>query len=252
MRLRTSRSRIYPLHNFLPSLFGCMKLPKSWNDITIKNFVESYDILLDNTYDIIEKNLYLLSVLSGEPVSYFESLPISKLKEAVARVQFLNDLKSINTKLPVTFNLGNRIFDVTHDPRKLIGGQYIDLMNILSQCHSQKDINDQMHNLLAVICVPRRGLVFKGRYNGSRHKEVADLFYARLTMNIAYPVALFFCNLWEYLMPAIKTCLEEERNGMLMMAMKKCQTLLSEDGAGILRSMHSQMEAEINGNIFSR
>lgn len=213
-------------------LYLSMKLPSSWKEITIKNFVEAYDILLDTNYDIIDKNLHLLSALSGQPFSYYETLPLVKLKQAISQVQFMNDLKSIDTRLPLSFIIGKTVYDVVHDPSKLSGGQYIDLMNILSQCSTQKEINEHIHDLLAVICVPRRFIFFKGKYDGAQHKEVAELFYHKLTMNVAYPVALFFCKLWEHLTPTIKTYLESEKQEILEMAMKRCQTLLTQDGVG--------------------
>lgn len=194
--------------------------------------MEAYDILHDVNCDIIDKNLRLLSLLSGEPVNYFESLPFHKLKQAIAKVQFLNDLNSINCRLPLTFSIGKRIYDVVHHPAKLSSGQYIDLMNILSQCNTQKDINERMHDLLAVICIPRRCLFFKGKYNGALHKQTAELFYQRLTMDIAYPIALFFCRFWEHLIPAIKTCLESEKNELQEMMEKNGKTVLSSDGIG--------------------
>lgn len=209
-----------------------MNLPKGWKDITIKSFVEAYDILHDVNYDIIDKNLRLMAALSDEPVAYFEALPLSRLKQAIAKVQFLNDLSSINSPLPLTFSIGKCIYDVTHHPAKLSSGQYIDLMNILSQCSTQKEINERMHDLLAVICIPRRYLFFKGKYNGAKHRETAEIFYHRLTMNIAYPIALFFCRFWAHLIPVIKISLELEMNEIQEMMNQELKTISYSDGTG--------------------
>jgi hypothetical protein len=184
-----------------------MKLPKSWKEITIKQFVECQGILLDTNVDIIEREVMYLSTLSGETIDTIESLPLNKIKEYVKAMEFLKTLPEGKDweKLPKYFRLKGRTFYFDYDITKIRGGQYVDFMSFMKQ-----DTVSNMHNLLACVCVPSRFILFKGKYDGERHRETAQLFYERMTMDIAYPIVVFFCKVFQHLIPSIHSLVENQ------------------------------------------
>jgi hypothetical protein len=48
------------------------------------------------------------------------------------------------------------------------------------------------------------------KYNGDKHKEIADLFYNQMKISTAYPIMLFFCKYYEALVTNMLTYLGAE------------------------------------------
>jgi hypothetical protein len=186
-----------------------MKLPSSWKQITIKQYLEIDTIIKDTSLELVERYIQILAAISGQSTDYFESIPIRKLKEYIRKLDFLSHPEEIKTKIPSSFWLKGRRYSVSWRVTTLTGGQYIDL-NVFTK---DKDaITANLHNIMAVLCLPRKWWVFKSKYNGQQHKDRAALFYDNLSMAIAYPLAVFFCNLSVKLMPHIVLYLEEQES----------------------------------------
>lgn len=74
-----------------------MKVPYSFEDITLSQFMQLHENEIDKSIDKIEKDNKRLSILSGEPIEIIEDLSFGD------RQEFLNKTAYINTP-PNTYN----------------------------------------------------------------------------------------------------------------------------------------------------
>lgn len=179
----------------------------NYNQLTIKQFLNCKRIS-ELEADPIDKNVRLLSEITGKQVDEIESLPISELKEQLRKLGAIETLLP-ESKVKMKFKVKGQRFTCIWEQQKLTAAQYIDV------CHFTKNGGDmiyQIHNILAAICVKRTWYGKQLKYDGSQHKEVADLFYNHMTIEQAYPIMLFFCKFYEELEINIATYLLEEAN----------------------------------------
>lgn len=185
----------------------------NYNQLTIKQFLNCKRIS-ELEADPIDKNVRLLSEITGKQVDEIESLPISELKEQLRKLGAIETLLP-ESKVKMKFKVKGQRFTCIWEQQKLTAAQYIDV------CHFTKNGGDmiyQIHNILAAICVKRTWYGKQLKYDGSQHKEVADLFYNHMTIEQAYPIMLFFCKFYEELEINIATYLLEEANKLKLEA----------------------------------
>lgn len=197
-----------------------------WSKVTIRQFVELKDLKLEND---LETKITILSIITGKPEDYFYDMELSKLREYASGVSFINKVPS--EKIKYTFKIKGIKFVANTDIRSYKGSDYIDLMNY---CKDGSKINDNLHNILSVICKPYKWF----REVKMSKKEKADLFYEHLTIDIAYPIAVFFYRVWNSLIAHIQTSLEKERKQIQkkiwkMSLKSKRQKHLKTDGNGL-------------------
>jgi hypothetical protein len=168
--------------------------------------------------------------------------------ELIKELHFLSDLCPINRKWPKYFSLRGRIFKPLQRVEDLTGGQYADLSTF---CRNAEDIIPNLHKILAVLCLPVKWGRVK-EYDGRKHKELSEFFYRHLTIDIAYPMAFFFCKVWESLMPDIAQVLEKEAQSLTTMIREaktlNPQTLSSNISDGYTPSTSSPEGTYSNGS----
>src|SRR5438309_4627904 len=108
-----------------------LNLPSSWKDISLKFFSELDAIMKNNSADVVEKDLLLLSYLSGRSCEEILALSLKARNKCFRRIQFLGSLENIHLKAPEYFILKRKIFRLILNASELSGGQYIDLMTFL-------------------------------------------------------------------------------------------------------------------------
>jgi hypothetical protein len=156
--------------------------------------------------DPIDKNVRLLAEMSGKSVDEIESLPISELKEKLKHLANIEDLGEVG-KVRMKFKVKGKYFKVIWKTQDLTSGQYIDVSHFTKD---PQQIIYNIHNILAAICVPMKYGLIQQKYDGAKHKDIADLLYNHMTIAQAYPIMLFFCRYYEELDKAILTYLAEE------------------------------------------
>jgi hypothetical protein len=106
----------------------------------------------------------------------------------------------------------------------LTGGQYIDLMTFLK---NPEAINQNIHNVLAVIASPLKLGLFKTKYDGKKQAERAKFFHDNMPVSIAYPILVFFCNLSSHLTPAIAAYLNRDTMEKMSMVQHQVQDIMN-------------------------
>ena len=171
-------------------------LPKSWKEITLQKFSDLDLILKDEDLDASAKDLKILTLLIGKSEGEILALPFKTKHLLLKKMSFLYDLGSIQPKVHKYFSLKGKRFRFILNTTELSGGQYIDLMTFLKDPDA---LNQNIHNVLAVIASPMKFGILKTKYNGKKHEALARFFYENMSVAIAYPALVFFCKLSEHL-----------------------------------------------------
>lgn len=209
-----------------------MIAPSSWKEITIRQFIRVNEVIKAEYQDAVEQQVALIAAVTGRAEEEILHMDRSELMAWVKDLAFLQSGDSISTKWPKWFMVKGRLFKPVQNVQKLTAGQYIDLITF------SKDPMANLHKVLATLCLPVKTNIFgpggpwkwlrPQKYDGRKHEELSAFFYEHLTMDIAYPIALFFCNLWEAFMPSILTFLETEIRNLTRELAK--ETIMSSDG----------------------
>ena len=153
--------------------------------ITIRIFNEVQAAVKLNTEDTIDREIKILSIVTGKPESYFYEMSIERLKRKIRKTA--RRLTRFRQHVPSFFFLAGRLYKVQKDITRITAGQYIDIKTL-----NTDNVFENIHVLCAILCRP----VTERKYKGELVPERAKLFYERLSINIAYPLMVFFFRLF--------------------------------------------------------
>jgi hypothetical protein len=176
-----------------------------YSDLTIKQFLNC-KLISEMQTDPIDRNVRLLAEVSGKSVDEIESLPLTELKAKLKYLANIEDLGEVG-KVKMKFKVKGKSFKVIWKTQELTSGQYIDVSHFTKE---PDKIIYNIHNILAAISVPMKYGLIQQKYDGAKHKDIADLLYNHMTIAQAYPIMLFFCKFFAELDSNILTYLVEE------------------------------------------
>lgn len=227
-----------------------MKIPKSWDELTIGQYIELRPVLNANFDNPITEIIHLLAVLLQQPTQEVCKMTVDDY------LNVRNDLSFIwETELPREiqrrFKVNGKWYEVVTNARQLNGGQYISLVTKLKDTNGNPDATiDMLHQILTSISIP----VSKGKLGWNKleieptyYQDTAKEFYDHLPMSIAYPIGVFFYNLSQSLMTAI----QDYSNKKLTEAEKIKKEVMEDflkDGDGSLHSITYLMETLKSGS----
>ena len=178
---------------------------KNYSELTIKQFLKCKTIA-DLETDPIMRKVKMLAEIEGKDVDEVESLPIGELLERLKGLEQIEAMQP-DQKIKLKFKLGGKRFIVKWRQQDLTAAQYIDATHF---CKEPDKIIHNIHNILAALVVERTWWGKEKKYNGDKHKEIADLFYNEMKISTAYPIMLFFCKYYEALVANMLTYLGAE------------------------------------------
>ena len=201
------------------------------NNLTVGQFIQCKTIA-DFETDTLNKSIKMLAIVSNKTFDEIESMPIDELTNALKQFNEIETLTS-STKVQMKFKVKGKRFECIWKTQKMGANQYIDATSF---CKDEKAIVNNLHNILASICVERTWYGKKLKYNPEKHKEIADLFYNHLKITQAYPILLFFCKYFEELVNNIQIYLEEESQKAVNLAKSNNQVVehLKKSGVGLV------------------
>jgi hypothetical protein len=220
-----------------------LQIPTKLEDVTIGTFIKIAKLEhTDDPEGILDRNIKVLSLLTGESEDVFLELTASQLATLVGKIAFLNELPEAKAVNQIKIN--GKLY--------LTAGQYIDLSEFI------KNPINNLHKIMATLYLPAKktwyGKLVVSKYNGKAHKERADEFYRYMPISVAYPAALFFYQVTKDLTTNIETYFINKAVEEMKVAAKllREQSVSStKGGAGIMRWIASPITALKNG-IFSR
>ena len=182
-------------------------IPTSWSDVTLRQYQRIAEIPSLKFEDELDKQIKVLSILTGIVDDYFLSVPFSELGKLLSKVGFIYSLPK-QSEIKSKINIKGNRYRVNLLPSNLVAGEYIDLTNLLKD---KDKIADNLPDIMAIFLKPVNifGLKKKGCYKevegamvqtlDSRDKT-KELILDGLTMDYVFPISGFFLNLWESLM----------------------------------------------------
>jgi hypothetical protein len=199
-------------------------IPTDWSDITIGVYQELYAVLKMSDGIVLEKDIKMLSIVTGVSEEIIGTMSVEIYSDLMQRMTFILTLpKSDNIPLQIKFdgikyNLQMRV-------EKLTLAQYIDLETLSK---TPDEIIYNLHKILAVFMNNDKV------YNTDAMLRRADIFKAKMTMDIAYPIAVFFYLNYMSLLNATISYLEIEAKKQVNPIQQKLPTTTTRGGNGIL------------------
>lgn len=178
----------------------------NWNKLPIKTFIE-INAITQNRLDGFDADYHLVKALTGLSEDELNAMPIPEFKLMLKKASFLsmtNFGKAVDK-----FTIDGTEYKINWRVEQKTAGQYIDLT------HYCKRPFENMHYIMAV-------LTFFDKYDAKEVEKRAELFYNKLTMDIVYPICLFFLKVLSDSMTAIQDSLIKDTNKKI----KDLQTMI--------------------------
>ena len=147
----------------------------SWNDITVKDFQYIYDLEREDPED---KLLKLIALVNGVDYEDILDMPISKLEEHFADIDFLSR-EPQGTLIRGTYELNGRIYKV--HTKELTTAQYIDFKQLADKYY------EHLSQFLTIFIIPA-----KHKYGDGYDLDIARQDIESMSIVDARAVAAFF------------------------------------------------------------
>ena len=161
-------------------------LPTSWNGVTINQFNQLSKIQKlddDDNFDIV---IEILHVLSEVPRPILSQVKLHELVKMYKSLDFINEL-NFSKELQGFIKIDKQVYKCEFDLSKMNANQYMSLKNIIKS----GNIVDNIHEILAIFFIP-----IGKKFNEISYNKIAELFYTEVSIDVAYPLAVFFFNLY--------------------------------------------------------
>lgn len=193
-----------------------INIKSSWNDITIKDFIQIQQIK-NSEIDEIDKEFEILSILTGKQISELEQLPILEWKQLKQNFNFLFTEIPKTDKFPDTLNINGINYKVIKNIPELKAGQGIDLINYTKD---NTKIIQNLHKICSVVLLPKnkRGIVEK--YGQTSFDITQKNLYENMKIIDALSIGFFFITLYNCLLEITKDYLNQEIPKNLKLASK--------------------------------
>ena len=207
-----------------------MDIIDNYNRLTIGQYMQIQEISKDENLEDIDKQVQIISILTGVDEEEILHLPITEYKELVVKSGFLNPENINYHQIAKKYILGKFELIPTRDFRKLETCQYIDF-----QTYAQ-DLDKYMVEFLSVILVPRGH-----RYNeGYDILEVQDAIRDDMSVSDGISLAGFFLT-WckrsiqdslNYSKQEAMRIKDTTKREMILKKIREQETLLAKSGDG--------------------
>jgi hypothetical protein len=177
-----------------------MKLPKSWQDISIGTFQQLHKL----TEPTFENQIATLAVLTGQTVEQIEELPIREITDAIGKLSWMAELPT--AKDFKKFRHGLTTYKFVASQHELAAHQFIAVQDLFGQADNWVG---NLHKIMAALAVKYR-FFRKSEIKPTEFDKVADLFRDRMSIANAYGYALFFSAYLPELLETTRQYLEQE------------------------------------------
>ena len=119
----------------------------SYKEMTLQMY-EHLSKIAESDTDDIEKQIQMVSVLTGKSVKEVEDLPISVYHDLAKKTVFLMREQEIEQIKSNTVKINERVYVITNDVTKITTAQYIDFQEYMKQ-------GKNLANVLSTLLVPK-------------------------------------------------------------------------------------------------
>jgi len=179
-----------------------MKIPKSYNDFKVKQFVEFQSVLNQKNLDSLDREILLISAATGCSVAEVESVKTSQLRELfkdINLLQFSEPTTKINRIIKVNGKFYQAITDAKYLREELTTDQYVTFKEL-----TKTDPVKNMASILPLLYCPYRFLrkpkisknqnYLSEQFQNAKIGDVAGLvfFYAKLLPKLMETMEPYF------------------------------------------------------------
>jgi len=119
----------------------------SYKEMTLQMY-EHLSKIAESDTDDIEKQIQMVSVLTGKTTKEVEDLPISEYHDLAKKTVFLMREPEIEQIKSNTVKINERVYVITNDVTKITTAQYIDFQEYMKQ-------GKNLANVLSTLLVPK-------------------------------------------------------------------------------------------------
>lgn len=162
-----------------------MEIINSYDKLPLGMYLEIYDLCEDQGMDDDDRQMEIISILSGKSVNELLKMPIGDFKRLSAQTRFLEEeFPHVNGKVPKEFHFEEMTLVVTTDVTKMTTAQYVDFQTFSEVGRSK------LVELLSCFFIPK-GMEYNEGYDVA---EVHDILRNRLSVTEAMTLSAFFLN----------------------------------------------------------
>lgn len=152
---------------------------KTWKDISIKQYIELYNLKEDE--DGIELFINQIAIVKGITANEVENIPFTEFESLKNELKFLaNEPAQTDLKKEVVYN--GQKYLLKDDLTAFTLGEWIDLDTF------NKDCINNMHRILSVLYTKEGQLT----YNPAVCDETAEIFFEKMDIETALAAFFFF------------------------------------------------------------
>ncbi len=175
-------------------IYSFMRIAEKWSEVSLKQYIEICDVSVIDM-DVLDKQVKILSILSNTPENIICQMNLSDLKAAIRVCQFIYT-KPLAGHIKQYMRIGNRKFEVNTNMKKIFGGEYIDLVELIK---NKSDVTNNLPKIISIFFHPVNWFGFKSKANytegvqtlESRNKT-AKLIEENLMMDDVFRLSGFF------------------------------------------------------------
>jgi len=213
-------------------------IPKSFKDVKVKDYIALRPILEREYDNPISRTIDLLTVFN-------EAEEVKKLKPIeLPKLDFL--FEEPKREVEQYFDINGKSYGIVNHINDLEAGQYISVVSMLKGLAENPNLHiEQLHEILACVIFPVDENRKVKNIEPSYFRNLAKDIYEHMSIEDAYPMAVFFLNL----SAALTKCTQDYLNQKLATMTTEAKELMLEtakdlerDGDGLSLSIISVME----------
>ena len=203
-------------------------IPTSWKDINIDTYIKLVPVLETEQEDIT-RIINILCVLTGKKREQIREIQLADYHKLIKKMAFL--FTEIPTKLESKrIKIEGNHYEFKLQAENLLFGEYINAMETLNS-KNENVVIENLDKILASICRPvekKFGKWKEKKMTSKLLQETIKVFREHMSIQEAYPIAVFFCRHSKTLMTNIQTSLITRAEKIT----KEVEMDLATDGAG--------------------
>lgn len=180
-----------------------MKLPYSFEDMTLSQFMQLHELEQDKGIDILDRQLKKLSILSGKSVEYLETLDIKDIKNYLNKVAYTSNAPTEMRVVP-RFRVKGMLLKPTMSLQEMKVNQLVDFYSLLKA--SDGKYIQSANKLLSVMFKPLK-LFKESVYSPESHAKISELLLSA-KVGDCLGLLFFYLNFWNKCAPIMSRYLE--------------------------------------------
>lgn len=173
-------------------------IPNSVKGLTVSKYMECVDIYHTPNLDLIDREILILSRITGKTEQYYSELPMNELVKQFAKVPVLSIDNLKDVRLNKYIFIKGWLYKAVINPGEINVALYRDLKTYID-----KGIDKNLHKILA--CIYRPVLL---PYTTKCHERTAKLMLNQKIGHVSGAV-FFYSDILKRLNPLIQTYLEQ-------------------------------------------